>query len=56
MAYEIQPSARKEAIIANAKKKEKYNIHITWVTYSESILEEIKKITGGKDEYLVIRV
>ena len=56
MAYEIQTNAREDAILANAKKKEKYNIHITWVTYGESILEEIKKITEGKDEYLVIRV
>ena len=56
MAYEIQTNAREDAILANAKKKEKYNIHITWVTYGESILEEIKKITHYKDKYLVIRV
>jgi hypothetical protein len=55
-AYEIQTNARKDSILANVKKKEKYNIYITGVTYSESILEEIKKITEGKDEYLVIRV
>ena len=55
-AYEIQTNARKDSILANVKKKEKYNIHITWVTYSESILEEIKKITHYKDKYLVIRV
>ena len=55
-AYEIQTNAREDAILANAKKKEKYNIHITWVTYGESILEEIKKITHYKDKYLVIRV
>ena len=55
-AYEIQTSARKDSVLANADKKQKYNIPITWVTYDESILEEIKKITENKDEYLLIKV
>ena len=56
MAYEIQTNAREDAILANAKKKEKYRVPITWVTYDEGILEEIKKITEGKDEYLLTKV
>ena len=28
-AYEIQTSARKDSVLANADKKQKYNIHIT---------------------------
>ena len=55
-AYEIQTSARKDSVLANADKKQKYNIPITWVTYDEGILEEIKKITENKDEYLLIKV
>jgi hypothetical protein len=54
-AYEIQTNAREDAILANAKKKEKYNIPITWVTYDESIVKEIKKITKDKDIYLIIK-
>ena len=56
VAYEIQTSARKDSVLANADKKQKYNIHITWVTYKESVIEEIKKITENKDEYLLIKV
>ena len=55
-AYEIQTSARKDSVLANADKKQKYNITITWVTYNEGMLEEIKKITEGKDEYLLLKI
>ena len=55
-AYEIQTSARNDSLLGNADKKQKYNIPITWVTYDESILEEIKKITENKDEYLLIKM
>ena len=55
-AYEIQTSARKDSVLANADKKQKYNIPITWVTYDESLMEEIKRITENKDEYLLIKV
>ena len=55
-AYEIQTSARKDSVLANADKKQKYNIPITWVTYDEGMLEEIKKITENKDEYLLTKV
>jgi len=55
-AYEIQTTARRDSIMANADKKDKYKIPITWVTYDEGILNEIKKITGSKDGYLLIRV
>ena len=55
-AYEIQTTARKDSILANWDKKEKYKVPITWVTYDEQIMEEIKKITENKDEYLLIKV
>ena len=29
---------------------------ITWVTYDEQIIDEIKKITENKDKYLLIEV
>ena len=54
MAYEIQTNAREDAILSNSKKKEKYGMLITWVTYDEKILRDIKKNTEGKDKYLVI--
>ena len=56
MAYEIQTNAREDAILTNAKKKEKYKILITWISYDESILEDIKKSTENKDDYLLIKV
>ena len=55
-AYEIQTNAREDAILSNSKKKEKYRILITWVSYDGDLLEEIKKITENKDEYLLITV
>ncbi|EQD66029.1 ATPase [mine drainage metagenome] len=54
-AYEIQTTAREDSIMANAEKKAKYNISITWVTYDEEILEEIKKFTENKDEYWIVK-
>jgi hypothetical protein len=56
MAYEIQTNAREDAILTNAKKKEKYKILIMWISYDESILEDIKKSTENKDDYLLIKV
>ena len=56
MAYEIQTTAREDSVRANMDKKEKYKTPITWVTYDEKILEEIKKITENKDKYLLIKV
>ena len=56
MAYEIQTNAREDAILANAKKKEKYNIPITWISYDKEILNEIEKIAGNNDKYLLFTV
>ena len=56
MAYEIQTNAREDAILSNSKKKEKYEIPITWISYEESILEEIKKTGSNKDKYVLIKV
>ena len=55
-AYEIQTPARKDSVLTNADKKQKYNILIIWVTHNEIILEEIKKINEKKDKYLLIKV
>ena len=55
-AYEIQTTARKDSIEANKNKNKKYKLPITWVTYDEGILDEIKKLTENKDEYLIIKV
>ena len=54
-AYEIQTTAREDSVLSNVKKKEKYNVPITWVSYTESLIGEIKRITENKDEYLLIR-
>ncbi|MEM3265438.1 MAG: hypothetical protein QXH07_05740 [Thermoplasmata archaeon] len=55
-AYEIQTTARRDSVLTNAEKKQKYNIPITWVTYDEGIVGEIKKITENKDKYLLVGV
>ncbi|HUC38929.1 MAG TPA: ATP-binding protein [Candidatus Acidoferrum sp.] len=54
--YEIQTTARKDSIVANGVKKEKYGIPMTWVTYTNELLEEIKKLADNKDEYLLIKL
>jgi hypothetical protein len=54
-AYEIQTTARNDSVLANWDKKEKYKVPITWVTYDPQIMDEIKKITENKDEYLLIK-
>jgi hypothetical protein len=55
-AYEIQTTARKENVIANMERDRKLGLAVTWVAYDEQIMEEIKKITENKDEYLLIKV
>ncbi len=55
-AYEIQTSARKDAIEANSEKKEKYGLPVTWVTYNKEIMESIKELTTDKDDYMLVKV
>jgi hypothetical protein len=55
-AYEIQTTARKDSVLANADKKDKYKIPITWVAYEEGMLDEIKRLTENKDEYLLLKI
>ena len=55
-AYEIQTSARKDAIELNGAKKEKYGLPITWVTYDKDIMKDIKEITAGADSYMLVNV
>ena len=55
-AYEIQTSARKDAIEANSAKKEKYGLPLTWITYDKEILKSIKEITANKDSYMLVDV
>ncbi len=54
--YEIQTTARKDSIMANAGKKEKYRMPITWVTYTEDIQNETKAVTENEDEYLLVHL
>jgi hypothetical protein len=53
-AFEIQTTARKDSVMANAEKKKKYGLPITWVSYDAKVLEEIKKLTDNRDEYMLI--
>ncbi len=53
----LQITVRKDSVLFNADKKDKYKIlPITRVTYDESMFEEIKKIMDNKDECLVLTV
>ena len=49
MGYEIQTSARKEAIEMNEAKT---SLPITWITEGEAVLEEIKRLTAQRDGYI----
>ena len=53
-AYEIQTSARKDAVSLNGEKSTKYNMPITWVTPDKGILDNIKELTGNKDSYMLV--
>ena len=54
--YEIQTSARKENMLANKKRNDNNNLRTTWITYDDRIMDEIRNLTGNKDDYLVIMV
>ena len=49
MSYEIQTSARKEAIEMNEAKT---GLPITRVTEDKAVLEEIKRLTAQRDGYI----
>lgn len=51
MRYKRQ--LEKENVIANMERNRKLGLPITWVTYEQSVMKEIKRITEGKDEYLL---
>ena len=51
MGYEIQTSARKEAIEMNEAKT---GLPITWVARDEEVLENIKRLTNQMGKYLLI--
>jgi hypothetical protein len=53
-AYEIQTTARKENIMANRERNIKLGLPTAWITYTNEPMEEIKKLTENKDEYLLI--
>ena len=55
-AYEIQTTARKENVLTNRAKGQRVGIPITWVSYDEKIVEEIKKLTEDKDEYMLVKL
>ncbi len=48
MGYEIQTTARKDAVMANAEKRDR-GVPITWVACDENVLKNIKQETGDKD-------
>ena len=47
---------QEDSILSNSKKKEKYNINITWVSYDKIIFNEIKGIAGNNNKYLLLTV
>ena len=51
MGYEIQTSAKKEAIEMNEAKT---GLPITWIADNEQILKAIKQVTNGNDSYIFI--
>ena len=51
IGYEIQTSARKEAIEMNESKT---GMPITWVADNEQILKAIKQVTNENDSYILI--
>ena len=51
MGYEIQTSARKDAIEMNDAKT---GLPITWVAEDATVLEEIKRLTGQRNEYMLL--
>jgi len=55
-AYEVQTTARKENVLANRERDISAGFTITWVTHYKEVLEEIKKLTEDKDEYLLVKV
>ena len=48
--YEAQTSARKDAIEMNEGKT---GLPITWVAEDEVVLEEIKRLTGQRNGYML---
>ncbi len=52
MGYEIQTNARKDAVMANAKRDK--GVPITWVACDENVLKNIKQETGDKDYYMMV--
>ena len=55
-AYEIQTTARKENVMANKARNDKDKLKTTWITYDNEIMDEIRKLTDNKDEYLIIKM
>ena len=51
---EVQTTARKDSIAENAGKRELWRVGIVWVASGEGMAEELRKATGGGDEYLVL--
>jgi hypothetical protein len=51
--YEVQTSARRDSVDENASKGGLWGVPMVWVTSEEGVLEEIRKETEDRDEYLV---
>ena len=55
MAYEIQTTARNDAVMTNSEKRGK-GVPITWVACDKGVLKDIKQETGDKDYYMLVGV
>lgn len=55
MAYEIQTTARKDKVMANAEKRAR-GVPITWVACDANVLKNIKQETGNKDFYMMVSI
>ncbi len=55
-AYEIQTTARKNNVLVNKKRNDRFKLSTTWIAHDEDMLEEIERLTEGKDKYMLIMV
>ncbi len=55
-AYEIQTTARADNVMSNKSRNDKDGLNTVWVTYDGGIMAQIKKLTGGDDEYVIVNL
>ncbi len=52
--YEVQTSAKADSIEMNRGKAERWKIPLVWIAENNEILEEIRRNTENKNEYLLL--